>query len=247
MNYGLTRMSQGRYAEAMSYFERALAKAPQYGYAHVNLAIALTAMGREAEAERHFREALEYQPNVPSLHLFYARWLDQAGRIDEAVRHLEKCVELAPADLDGRHLLLKILAKRGDWAPLGDLARRTLEIQPGDASAADSAKIARDHAPTDTADPAQAASSPAPTPEAYLSQSLVHFQNGRYREALAASDRALQLRPDYAEALNNKCAAYNVLHRYAEARAACERALQLKPDFQLAQNNLAIARTALER
>jgi protein O-mannosyl-transferase len=238
MNYGLTRMSQGHYPEAIRCFERALATAPLYGYAHANLAIALSAVGQPAAAERHFRAALDYQPDVPSLRFFYARWLDQGGRIDEAARHLERALELSPADLDARLLLLKILAKQRDWIALGELARRTLEIEPGDSSAAEYVRMARD---------ALRAESAPTTPEGYLAQSLELFQSGRYREVLTACDRALELRPDYAAAFNNKCAAYNVLERYAEAKATCERALQLKPDFQLAQNNLAIAQRALQR
>jgi len=84
------------------------------------------------------------------------------------------------------------------------------------------------------------------TAEELLAQSLTHFQNGQYENAIATCQRALQLRPDYAEAFNNQCAAYNALGRFAEAKAACERALTLKPDFQLARNNLSIADRGLQ-
>jgi len=53
---------------------------------------------------------------------------------------------------------------------------------------------------------------------------------------------ACLLRPNYAEAWNNICAAYNKLGRYEEAAAACEQALRYKPDFELARNNLQYAR-----
>ena len=53
---------------------------------------------------------------------------------------------------------------------------------------------------------------------------------------------ALELRPNYAEAWNNICAAYNKLGRYEEAAAACEQALRYKPDLELARNNLQYAR-----
>jgi Flp pilus assembly protein TadD len=64
----------------------------------------------------------------------------------------------------------------------------------------------------------------------------------RYVESIAASQRALDLRPGYAEAWNNIGAAYNKLGRYEEAAAACEQALGYKPDFELARNNLEYAR-----
>jgi Flp pilus assembly protein TadD len=49
------------------------------------------------------------------------------------------------------------------------------------------------------------------------------------------------LKPNYAEAWNNICAAYNKLGRYQEAAVACEQALRCKPDFELTRNNLRFA------
>lgn len=142
MNYGIARMRKADYAEAIQCFERALALAPRYGYAHVNLAIALAATGRGSEAESHFVQALYYQPSVPSLRYFYARWLDQVGRSDDAVRQLLTALDLSPNDIDSRHLLLDIYAKRRQWAALAALARQTLELQPSDESALRYARIA---------------------------------------------------------------------------------------------------------
>ena len=237
MNYGLARMGKADFPEAIRCFERALALAPRYGYAHVNLAIALAATGRAAEAESHFVEALAYQPNVPSLHYFYARWLDQVGRTEDAARHLLTAISLSPNDIDSRHLLLHIHAKRRAWAELAELARQTLEIQPADDDAVRYARIARANLSGEQG---------TQTAEELLAQSLTQFQNGQYEAAIATCQRALQLRPDYAEAFNNQCAAYNALGRFAEAKSACERALKLKPDFQLARNNLSIADRGLQ-
>ena len=47
----------------------------------------------------------------------------------------------------------------------------------------------------------------------------------RYDEALASYDRALSLRPDYAEALNNRGNALQELKRLDEALASYDRAL----------------------
>jgi Flp pilus assembly protein TadD len=72
------------------------------------------------------------------------------------------------------------------------------------------------------------------------------YNEARYIESIAASRRALDLRPNYAEAWNNIGAAYNKLGRYDEAVAACEQALLYKPDFELARNNLQYARARLK-
>jgi Flp pilus assembly protein TadD len=46
------------------------------------------------------------------------------------------------------------------------------------------------------------------TPEYYLHLSLQHYREERYAESIAANRAALALRPNYAEAWNNICAAY---------------------------------------
>jgi len=80
------------------------------------------------------------------------------------------------------------------------------------------------------------------TAESYLALSLQHYGEERYPEAIAACRAALELRPNYAEAWNNICAAYNKLGRHEEAAAACKQALRYKPNLQLARNNLQYAR-----
>ena len=77
------------------------------------------------------------------------------------------------------------------------------------------------------------------TPEAFVNESLQHYQAGRWKESLKAAQESLKLRPDYAEAHNNVAAAYAQLGRWDEAFTEINIALRLKPDFQLAKNNLA--------
>jgi tetratricopeptide (TPR) repeat protein len=80
------------------------------------------------------------------------------------------------------------------------------------------------------------------TPELYVAASLEYYRQERYAETIAACQVALQLKPDYAEAWNNICAANNKLGHYEEAVVACEQALRYKPDFELARNNLQYAK-----
>ncbi len=83
------------------------------------------------------------------------------------------------------------------------------------------------------------------TPESLLALSVDFYRRGSYDDSIAAAAKALQKRPDYAEAWNNLGAAYNALYRFAEGAQACEKAIELKPDFPLAHRNLAFARQKL--
>ena len=61
---------------------------------------------------------------------------------------------------------------------------------------------------------------------------------GKLDEAVACYRRALEMKPDYAEAHNNLGNALRDQGRLDEAVACCRRALELKPDYAGAHNNL---------
>jgi tetratricopeptide (TPR) repeat protein len=74
-----------------------------------------------------------------------------------------------------------------------------------------------------------------------------HFQRGyalarlrRYDEALEANKRALELRPEFTEALNNRGYILSCLGKLPDAEAALRRALELGPSYDDAHTNLAI-------
>lgn len=97
---------------------------------------------------------------------------------------------------------------------------------------------------TQTNDPVSAAEASVKqngSPENYLNLSLAYSRARRFEDSLTAARKAIELRPDYAEAYNNEAAAFEDLHRWDEAIVAAQQALRLKPDFQLARNNLAYA------
>jgi hypothetical protein len=66
-------------------------------------------------------------------------------------------------------------------------------------------------------------------------------------EALAASDEALAVNPDYAEAHSNRGAALYDLRRLEEALAAYDRAIALKPGYAMAHSNRGTVRLELRR
>jgi tetratricopeptide (TPR) repeat protein len=54
---------QGRYAEAVEHYRRALEINPDSAEAHYNLGNALALQGKYAEAIKHFRKALQIRPD----------------------------------------------------------------------------------------------------------------------------------------------------------------------------------------
>ena len=70
---------------------------------------------------------------------------------------------------------------------------------------------------------------------------------GRHEEALASYDKALALKPDFVDALNNRASALIELKRFEEALASYDRMLAIRPPYFEALYNRGIALGELGR
>ena len=113
MNYGLTLMTRGDYADARADFERAALLTPNYPVLEINRGIVEGALGNQLAAESHFRRALELNPDA-NAHFFYARWLVQRGRAAEALPHAETAMRQSPAFADAITLATRLAVARGN-------------------------------------------------------------------------------------------------------------------------------------
>jgi tetratricopeptide (TPR) repeat protein len=244
MNYGLIFMQRGDYQSAIAYMERALPLTPNYWSLETNLGVAYGDLRRDDVAERHFLRASALAPGFAEPHYFYARWLDKVGRTGEAAAQLEAAIKLNPQSFDARDLLIAVYSKLGNWTGRERIARETLQLAPGDEAAKNALAQSADRTVQLAPPPVLAA---AATPEALLQVSHQYFQAGQYEESIAAAKKALELRPEWAEAYNNIAAANNALHRWNEGIWAAMQAVRIKPDYQLARNNLAWGMTQKTR
>lgn len=234
MNYGLTQMAQGKFAEARQLFERAAVISPNYATLEINLGIVTGKLGQPAVAEAHFARALQLQPNYPAAHSFYAQWLVDQGRADEAIPRLQETIRLSPGSTGARTQLMALYARAGRTAELKALAQETLALAPDD-------PIARKYLNDGGEAAVEQIGSAADTAADLLNTSLRRYQAGDFQGSIDAASKALDLRPGLAEAHNNLAASFASLRKWDAAIHAAREALRLKPDFPLARNNLAWA------
>jgi tetratricopeptide (TPR) repeat protein len=239
MNYALTLMGRNAIDQALPYLERAHGLLPNYFILEINLAVAYGASNRPAEAEAHFRRALALEPRRYESHFYYARWLRDQRRTSEAADHLRAAIAYNEYALDARRLWMQMLSEQRDWPALQAQVAETLRIVPGDAEATRLSSLAQNA--NQSLEAAAALAQKQPSPENWLSYSLLLYQAGRYRDCIEAASQSLRLRPDYAEAWNNIAAAHNSLREWNEGIRAADQALRLNPNFELARNNRAWA------
>jgi tetratricopeptide (TPR) repeat protein len=112
MNYGLVFLPRADYAQALSYFERALPFTPNYSTLEINLGIALGGLGRTAEAEQHFHRAIELAPNSADAYFFYGRWLCSVGRRADCTIALQAALAKDPLHLGAKDLMTRLYAEQ---------------------------------------------------------------------------------------------------------------------------------------
>ncbi|MCZ7380210.1 MAG: tetratricopeptide repeat protein [Candidatus Methanoperedens sp.] len=84
-------------------------------------------------------------------------------------------------------------------------------------------------------------------PEDYIQRGNDLYYKGKYELAFKAFEKAIELKPDDAEAWSNKGAALGKLKRLEEALKAHEKAIELKPDYAVAWYNKGVALGELKR
>ena len=244
MNYGLTQMSKGNLESANAYYQKALLLTPQYPILYINIGICKNAMGNPQEAEYSFRKAIEFGPGSHETYYYYSDFLYKNNRKTEAKEYIEKSLSINPWYMNSRYLAMNLYNDLEDWPKLDEISTETLQKFPSDSTAA-KFKAASQKKETKI-DAYKEMAAAHPTPEIYLSLSLELYNKGDYQGCIDACNKALKIKPDYAEAYNNICSAYNALGNYKKAIEAGNKAIAIKPDYQLAKNNLNFAKSKIK-
>jgi tetratricopeptide (TPR) repeat protein len=240
MQYAVTLMNRGDYADGLPYLERSMALSPYDYLPEMNLAVAYAALGRDAEAVPHFLHAMKLGRDLWDPHYYYGRWLKDKGRLAESQAELETAVRLNTRAFAARYLLMELYTQQGNWQALDALIPETFRLSNNDEIAqrymAERENRLKQAAASGTTAPPPAASSE--TPEAVLQSAVDAGRAKRYEDCVTLAKKALALRPGYAEAYHTMAVAYVAMHRLDEGIQAASEAVRLKPDFELARKNL---------
>jgi tetratricopeptide (TPR) repeat protein len=168
--------SAGEHANALELCRELVSNFPDYNVGWVLQGVILYELARYREAEQVLSEAIQ---GSPLEHLQYGythlgHLHRESGHYDDAEKWYRKALELDPDDA-GRNIFLgALLAKKGDFRGAEECHRKGTRCSKGCVD------------------------------EAYLNLGLVLRAQERYEEALECFIRALELTPDYEEAIIGK-------------------------------------------
>lgn len=235
MNYGLTQMKKGDYEVTLKYFEKALKINPNYNYLHINLGVLHAAMNQPAKADVYFRNAISYGKGNPESYYYYGNFLFGRKQNVKAEKMYLKAIELNNGHIEAWHNLMRLYVSIKKWEMLYMASNQVLSFMQSDQIANELLLLSKKEKSRLDMPIEQLVE--VPTAENFLNLSLEFYQAGMFNKCIEACYQAIKIKPNFPEAYNNICSAYNQLKQWDNAIKACFKAMQQKPGYQLAKNN----------
>jgi tetratricopeptide (TPR) repeat protein len=127
--------SQGRYPEAISYYEKAFAGGAGTTEARYRAAVSLVREGRADDALSHLSTAIAKDPDHGEAQFLYGQLLNERGRHEEAEKSLRAAEKTVEAGGDYLNQLAVALLEQGKLEEAEEVARNFLRSYPTDARA----------------------------------------------------------------------------------------------------------------
>jgi tetratricopeptide (TPR) repeat protein len=142
-NLGSALLREGHAAEAIPYYEKAIAPQPDDVEGHNTLADALRRSGRLDDAIAQFRIVADLRSRqggekVAEAHYNLANALLEKNQIDDAIAQFREAIEHAPNNFDFHHKLANALLRRGLEAEAIRENEKALAIDPTSVTARES-------------------------------------------------------------------------------------------------------------
>ncbi|MBL0169854.1 MAG: tetratricopeptide repeat protein [Gemmatimonadaceae bacterium] len=134
-DYGNVLFQQGRVAEALGHFERAVQLRPQFAHAWADLGVALAASQRDTEAIEAYRRALAIEPSQHEAESNWGVALMRGGDASGAIAHFARALALNPNNADAHVNWGNALVRLGRAAEATSHYATAVTVRPDHADA----------------------------------------------------------------------------------------------------------------
>jgi len=245
---GFLHYQQGRFPEALSLIDKALAIKPVHAETLNSRALVLLGLRRPADALASFEQALAVRPDYVTALNNRGNVLQELKRPAEALASYERALAIQPAHVQAlynRGIVLRDLRRPAEALASFD---RALAIKPDHVDALNNRGVVlRDlNRPSEALASYERALAVRPHyVEALNNRGSALRDLRRLTEALASHDEALALDPANADTLCSRGVVLRDLKRFAEALASFEQVLAIDPGHRYAFAGMAYAALAV--
>lgn len=237
---GKRHEDQGQLQEAFNSYQRALASYTNYAPAYLAIARMFLSQGQPERAIPALTQVDQLQPELidAELHAQLARVLTDRNAYDAAIPHWQKAIALQPNNPDLRIQFGNTLLKRGNPEEAIAIYKEALSLNINHIPAYLQLSQAFQQAALlyqQRAFDLQPELAPVDT---HFNLGLNFAEQGQPDLAIRAYQRAVHLKPDWAEAHCNLGNLYSAKGQLDEAIASLKRAVALNPNFIEALSNL---------
>ncbi|HTU24766.1 MAG TPA: tetratricopeptide repeat protein, partial [Pirellulales bacterium] len=194
----------GRWGEAATHFERALALKPDWAEPHNSLAIILAQNGHLEQARQRFKRAIALRPDFAEAHNNLGSLFWTENRLDEAAAEYARAIALKPDYAEARANLGNVLARQGRLDEAAAECERAIAVRPDHGLAhktlAD-VRLSEGKIDEAAASYERALASNPRWPDAHLGLATCYLTRGDYERGWAAHEWRLEVaglaaRPD---------------------------------------------------
>lgn len=233
---------EGRYAEALQAFDRAISDNPLLVSAYVGAGDALRAQGDYAAAEKRYARACEIDPSNFDAQYNHGLTLQLLNRWPEAVSAYVRALAIKPDDFQANLNVATAYLQLDEPDQALPFAQRAAGVDPNSGAARNN--LGRIYAAMDRHAEAivefrQAAELMQPTSPLLLNLANSLGKDNRYEEAVNVLNQLIQTEPSPA-AYERLGASLFKLRRYDASMAAFRTALEIDPNHYPALNGLGV-------
>jgi protein O-GlcNAc transferase len=237
-NLGNAQYAMGSIGAALESYDRSIALRADYPPAHNGRGNALLALDDYQGALASFEQAVALMPGFTEAMAHRGMALFKLERIEEAIDAFSAALATRPNEARLLARRASALCLRWRYSEAMADSERALGLQPALAEARYarlSAMMGLRQFVSVLADIDALPQGAADDPEIILLRANAQRQLGRASDAAAGYERALELRPDFADALLSLATLHVAERRYGQAAATFERLLVIAPDYDFAR------------
>jgi len=222
------------FAQAVQYFDTAIAVAPGNAAPYCNRGLALKEMKRLDAALASFNQAIALRSDDAIAYYCRANLYGELGQPGQAMADYDKSIAIDPGFAHSHFNRATLLHQLGRLEEAVSSYERAIAIQPNPAAYLFLGNALKDlDRRGEALDCYDLAIELKPDyAEAYVNLGVAHYEMGNIEESLSNYDQAIRIKSDYAEAYFNRGSVLRSIQRFEPAVADLDKAAALQPDIK---------------